>query len=360
MLFKRKNWQIRKYDLGISAFALFAGTVICIFLRDFSENEIYVALVFVLCVMIVSLKTEGYFCGTMMSLVSVLAVNYVFTYPYMKLNFSISGYPLTFVTMLTVSLITCTLTTNLKQEEKLRMENERERMRANLLRAISHDLRTPLTGISGAVNYVLDSSTLTREQERELLSGVRDDANWLIRMVENLLSVTRIGLDEAKVEKTVEPAEEVLFAAVSKFRKRFPDVQVETAITDEIVFVPMDPVLIEQVISNLMENAAIHGESTHIQVKMETKREMAVFTIKDNGCGIAPHVLPHLFDDYYMLAEKSKGTGKRRSMGIGLSVCKSIVKAHSGTVNAYNHAEGGACFSFSLPVSREIENYGNS
>jgi len=178
--------------------------------------------------------------------------------------------------------------------------------------------------------------------------------------VENLLSVTRIGLDEAKVEKTIEAAEEVVFTAVSKFRKRFPDVKVETSISDEIIFVPMDPVLIEQVLSNLMENAAIHGEPSLVQVKLDTKRDMAVFTVKDNGRGITPAVLPHLFDDYYMLAEKSKGTGKRRSMGIGLSVCKSIVKAHGGTVNAYNHAEGGACFSFSLPISREIENYGDS
>lgn len=359
-MLKKQNWTIKRIDIGFSVLALFAATILCIFLREFSENEIYVALVFVLCVMVVSLKTEGYFCGTVVSVVSVLAVNYVFTYPYMELNFSISGYPLTFVTMLSVSLITCTLTTNLKQEEKMRVENERERMRANLLRAISHDLRTPLTGISGAVNVILDNPELPRSQEEELLSGVRDDANWLIRMVENLLSVTRIGLDEAVVEKTVEPAEEVVFTAVSKFRKRFPDVHAETFITEEVLFVPMDPVLIDQVLSNLMENAAIHGECTWIGVQLENRKNMAVFTVKDNGKGIAPTVLPHLFDDYYMLAEKAKGSGKRRSMGIGLSVCKSIVNAHGGMVNAYNHGEGGACFSFSLPLSKEIDTYGNS
>jgi two-component system sensor histidine kinase KdpD len=278
----------------------------------------------------------------------------------MRLDFTISGYPLTFVTMLSVSLITCTLTTNLKREERMRMENERERMRANLLRAISHDLRTPLTGISGAVNVVLDNPELPRQQERELLAGVRDDANWLIRMVENLLSVTRIGLDEAQIEKSVEPAEEVIFAAIAKFRKRYPDVEVIAKVPEDVVFVPMDPVLVEQVLSNLMENAAIHGEATTVWLKLEVKREMAEFSVKDNGVGISPTVLPHLYDDYYMLAEKSRGTGKRHSMGIGLSVCKSIVKAHSGTVNAYNHAEGGACFSFSLPIYREKENNGNS
>lgn len=359
-MFKKANWKIRKYDIGLSVFALFAATILCIVLQDFSENELYVALVFVLCVMIVSLKTEGYFCGTLMSVISVLGVNYVFTYPYMQLDFSISGYPLTFVTMLTVSLITCTLTTNLKREEKMRMENERERLRANLLRAISHDLRTPLTGISGAVSLVLENPDLTPEQEKELLSGVQENANWLIRMVENLLSVTRIGLDDARVEKTIEAAEEVIFTAVSKFRGRFPGVAVETIIADEVIFVPMDPVLIEQVLSNLMENAAIHGEATVVYISLESKREMAVFSILDNGKGIDPTVLPHLFDDYYMLAEKSKGSGKRRSMGIGLSVCRSIIKAHSGTFNAYNHGDGGACFSFSLPVSREIDSYGNS
>ena len=170
-MFRKENWRIRKYDIGLSVFALFAATVLCIVLRDFSENEQYVALVFVLCVVIVSLKTEGYFCGTLMSVISVLGVNYVFTYPYMRLDFSISGYPLTFVTMLTVSLTTCTLTTNLKREQKMRLENERERLRANLLRAISHDLRTPLTGISGAVSLVLENPELSREQERRCCRG---------------------------------------------------------------------------------------------------------------------------------------------------------------------------------------------
>lgn len=350
-MFDKNNWKATGYDLGIVVFVLFSATILCVFLRDFSDNEVYVALVFVTGVMLVSLKTDGYLCGTIMSLISVLAVNYVFTYPYMALNFSISGYPLTFVTMLTVSLITSTLTTNLKREEKMRVESERERMRANLLRAISHDLRTPLTAISGSVGVVLENEDMPEEQKREFLSGARDDAEWLIRMVENLLSVTRIGLDEARVEKTMEAAEEVVFAAVSKFRKRFPNVSVQPVLTDEMFFVPMDPVLIEQVISNLLENSVIHGNANYIQLILEKERNAAYFTVKDNGSGISQAVLPHLFDDYYMLAEKDKGTGKRRSMGIGLSVCMSIVKAHGGTVNAYNHAEGGACFRFSLPLS---------
>jgi len=353
-MLQKKNWVARWYDIGIMIFGIFAATMLCVFLRDFSDNELYVALVFVLAVTIVSLKTEGYLCGTIMSVISVLAVNYVFTYPYMELDFSISGYPLTFVTMLTVALSISTLTTNLKQEEALRMENERERMRANLLRAISHDLRTPLTSISGSVSIVMDDEKMSPEKRNELLAGVRDDADWLIRMVENLLSVTRIGLDEARVDKTLEIAEEVLFAAVSKFRKRFPDVSVVTQITDEILFVPMDPVLIEQLISNLMENSVLHGNATVLTVSISRSQSGAVFTVRDNGSGIDPLVLPRLFDDYYMMAEKEKGTGKRRSMGIGLSVCMTIVKAHGGKINAFNHSEGGACVSFSLPLTQEV------
>ena len=120
----------------------------------------------------------------------------------MDFNFSLSGYPLTFFTMFAVSLTVNTLTATHKRQERIRMEAETERMRANLLRAISHDLRTPLTAISGSAITLLENDNLPDWQKKKLLGSINDDAEWLIRMVENLLSVTRIGLEAARIENS--------------------------------------------------------------------------------------------------------------------------------------------------------------
>lgn len=351
-MFKKENWVFSLRDLGITALFLAAATVLCVLLKGLSENEIYVSLLYVLCVLMVSLCTEGYLCGAVAALLSVLAVNYVFTYPYMALNFSISGYPLTFVTMFAVAISVSTLTTSLKRQERIRIEGERERMRANLLRAISHDLRTPLTAISGSAHAILESEGLTQEQKDHLLTGISEDAEWLIRMVENLLSVTRIGLEEAHVEKTPEAGEEVIYSAIAKFRKRFPDTKITAKIPEDVLIVPMDPVLIEQVLVNLLENSVQHGHADRIDVCLEKSGELGIFTVADNGAGIEKERVSHMFEE--LLPKQNKGDGfGRHNMGIGLSVCLSIVKAHDGTMSAENRPEGGARFSFSLPLERE-------
>ena len=355
---KRENWTVTWKSAGITAGLFALTTLVCALLQRFGVNEIslernetYVSLIYVLCVLLVSLLTDGYLCGTIVSVLSVFAVNYVFTYPYMDFNFSLSGYPLTFLTMLAVSLTVNTLTVTLKRQERIRMEAESERMRANLLRAISHDLRTPLTAISGSAVTLLENENLPDWQKKQLLSSINADAEWLIRMVENLLSVTRIGLESARIEKQDEVAEEVIFSAISKFRTHFPGVSVTPLLPESVLLVPMDPVLIEQVLTNLLENSARHGGATDITVSLTRMGSVAVFTVEDNGTGIVREKLPHLFDGIGFSPEKN-GVGGRSQMGIGLSVCMSIVKAHGGSMSARNTGSGTAV-SFSLPVPPE-------
>ena len=354
-MLKKENWTVTWKSAGITAGLFALTTVVCALLQRLGLNEIsqlrnetYVPLVYVLCVLLVSLLTDGYLCGTVVSLLSVFAVNYVFTYPYMDFDFSLSGYPLTFLTMLAVSLTVNTLTATLKRQERIRMEAETERMRANLLRAISHDLRTPLTAISGSAITLLENDNLPDWQKKKLLGSINDDAEWLIRMVENLLSVTRIGLESARIEKQDEVAEEVIFSAISKFKAHFPGVAVTPQLPESVMLVPMDPVLIQQVLTNLLENSARHGGATEITVSLARQGNVAVFTVKDNGTGIVRERLPHLFDGIGFLPEKN-GVGGRSQMGIGLSVCMSIVKAHGGSMSARN-TDGGTVVSFSLPV----------
>ncbi len=336
----------------ILALSLVMASFICIMLMMVADSDVHVPMIFVLAVLVVSLLTDGYFYGIIAAAVSVIGVNYAFTYPYLKLDFSIYGYPLTFMTMLAVGIAVSTLTGRLKAQEKIKAESEREKMRANLLRAVSHDLRTPLTAISGSITTVLENGEyLTEGQKRELLTDARGDAEWLYRMVENLLSVTRIGSDgKGSLNTTDELLEDVLGEAVLKFRKRNNTVEVSVCVPDELILVPVDAMLIEQVLLNLMDNAVIHGKGADmINVSASTDGKCAIVRVEDNGAGISREVMPKLFDGSLKLSAQNGDSA--RSMGIGLSVCKTIIEAHGGRIWAENIPESGARFSFTLPVS---------
>lgn len=339
----------------ISVLVLTAATVICILMRPASDNDMYALLIFILAVSIISLMTEGYFYGIGASVLAVIGVNYIFTYPYMAFNFTITGYPLTFMIMLAVSLIISTLTIGIKKQERVRMEIEKEAIRANLLRAISHDLRTPLTSIVGATGAILDNyDSLTSETKRELLGEVREDAQWLIRMVENILSITRIGADpsQANLIKRPEAVEEILGEILEKFKKLYPGTAVSIKVPETLLVVPMDAMLIEQVIINIMENAVIHGvTTTKISITTYQRDMEAVFEIRNNGIGISPDVLPWISQGNSPSPREPLKAEHKRNMGIGLSVCTSIVKAHGGTLSVSNLTDsGGAEFCFTLPM----------
>ena len=333
--------------------AMAVASALCWLLGRMSSSDTHVPMIFVLAVLVVALCTDGYFYGLLAAGSCVLGVNYAFTYPYLKLDFSIYGYPLTFMTMLAVGFAVSTLTTRLKAQEKLRAESEREKMRANLLRAISHDLRTPLTAISGSIATVLEDGgqALSRQQQRELLLDAKQDADWLCRMVENLLSITRISGDEiGQIKKQEEIVEEVFSEAVMNFRKRYGDVKVSVSVPEEVLLVPMDAMLIEQVIFNLMDNARTHGRSTaNILLYARREADCVVIGVEDDGVGIAPETLSHLFDGSLQLSGHG-AADTTRCMGIGLSVCRSIVEAHGGHIRAENLPQGGALFEFTLSL----------
>ncbi|KTE93692.1 histidine kinase [Desulfitobacterium hafniense] len=238
------------------------------------------------------------------------------------------------------------------EQRRLFVESEKEKMRSNLLRAISHDLRTPLTAILGASSALLENrQTLDEPTQQQLLANIKEDSQWLIRMVENLLSVTRIREGTMNVAKTAEAAEEIVAAAVSRIRKRFPQQRIKVEVPEELLLVPMDGTLIEQVLINLIENAIKHSpENAAIEVnvkKLELEKE-ALFEVIDYGTGIPEQNFPYLFESYVPNGKRSADSA--RGMGIGLSICMSIVKAHHGKMEAANKKAGGATFRFTLPL----------
>ena len=337
-------------DLAITFGLYLAAVVLCLFLRniDLHQDTTYVAVIFLLDVFLTAYWTNGYILGIITAVAGVFSVDYIFTYPYWHISFTLTGFPLTFLVMMTISVLTAAVTSRAKQTEAVRREAEKEKMYADLLRAVSHDIRTPLTGIVGATNVLLEQDVeLTKDQRLQLLRSTNEDAQWLIRIVENLLSITRINAEEARVKKAPEAAEEVIGSAVAKTHKHYPDVDVRVSVPDELMLVPMDPLLIEQVLVNLMENAVIHGGTSRIDITLTQQGENAVFTVADNGKGIPLHLLGKLFDG---AARSDRTSDGKRSMGIGLSVCRTVVQAHGGTIRGDNKREGGACFTVTLPM----------
>ena len=312
------------------------------------------SMVFVLAVFLISIYTDGYFWGVMASLLSVLAVNFAFRSPYFAFNFTLPENLFSGLVMLVVSIMTSTLTTRIKMQEQLRMESETEKMRANLLRAVSHDLRTPLTSIYGACSTVIENyDSLGREQKLKLLGEVCEDAQWLNRMVEELLSITRIDSEKVSVKKTPTVLEELIDAVLVKFKKTHPGVNIHVELPDDFIVIPMDSMLIRQVLTNLLENAVLHAEGmTKLTLRVFTLGNRAVFEVADNGCGIPKERLRTLFTG--TLPSESGADSGKHGMGIGLSVCAAIIKAHGGEIKAESKPGEGTAIRFWLETE-EIE-----
>ena len=341
-------------DFIVSVSLYLISVVFCLVLRNFDPNNdtSYVSMIFLLDVFLTAMLTDGFFFSLTIAVFAVLSVDYIFTPPFWEVSFTLAGFPLTFLVMMTICVATGIVTSRAKKVSEMEREAEREKIHSNLLRAVSHDIRTPLTGIVGATNVLLEQDdTLTPQQRRELLKNANEEAQWLIHIVENLLSITRIGAGEdAQVTKTPEAAEEVIEGAVGKFRRRYPQIDVEVRLPEEFFLVPMDPLLIQQVMTNLLENAAIHGvTTTRVAVSLEKQGKWARFTVCDNGRGIPEGRLHNLFDGTQS-AQKGDST---RSMGIGLSVCKTVVAAHRGKIKGENIKGSGARFTVDLPLEED-------
>lgn len=344
-----KKYEPVLKDTGLTLLLLAAAILLCtwLFQLDPDNSSFFAMSVFMLAVTLTSFFTQGYGYGIFQSVVSVICVNWLFSEPFGVFTLDLAGYPLTFATMLVVSLLISTLTSKVKRQEQQRFELERENLLANLLRSVSHDIRTPLTSILGASSVILESPGISPETQREWVGEIHKDAQWLMRMTENLLAVTRCANAGVAIKTEAEVVEEVISGAVVKFRRKTPDMRVEVRRPQEIILARMDAVLIEQVLVNLFENSALHSKTaTRIRVEIFQEGKRVHIRVTDNGQGFSPDQLPGVFDSY---AGRNREATLRRTTGIGLSVCQAIIHAHSGEITACNSADGGAQIDFWLP-----------
>lgn len=336
-------------------FLLFAFGVSLLFQNKFDISE-HVTTVFVFAVFLISLFTDGYFYGVLGAFIGTIAVNYAFAFPYFAFDFTTSVNLISGIIMISIAVLTSAITTKLKHHQSTKSESEKERMRANLLRAVSHDIRTPLTTIYGSSTTLLENNdVLTNEQKKKIIKGIKEDSEWLVHMVENLLSITRIDDGQVKIIKTPTVLEELIDSVIHKFKKRYPTQSVTLQIPDEVLIIPMDAILIEQVIVNILENAVQHADwMTKLTLRVFTQGKNVVFEIEDNGSGIDPKRFETLFTGYYTSSQEIVDSQKKNA-GIGLSVCATIIKAHGGSIEAENVKTGGALFRFVLETE-ELSN----
>lgn len=240
-----------------------------------------------------------------------------------------------------------------REKQKLQISHEtviKERYRSNLLRSISHDLRTPLTGIMGTSEVLMDMLD-ENEVEHELVKGIYNDATWLHSLVENILSLTKVQEGKLNINLEYQLLEEIIENALNSFRWRTPDYVITIDLPDPMLMVPMDGKLIIQVLINLVDNAMKHtelGEEIIIRVTDNVENDTVSIAVIDSGPGIVNQDLDKVFEMFY--TSNNKHSDARQGIGLGLNICEAIVHSHGGTITATNREDGhGAVFEFTLP-----------
>ena len=353
---KKPVWQNWLIMAGILAFAVMF-TELLFFLGLESQNLI---MVYILSVLIIARYTDGYFYGTLSAIAGTFIFDFLVTEPRMGFSFTI-GFPITLLIMLSVSVISCAMTTRMKiffaQRQSTWIDAEKEKMRGVLLRAISHDLRTPLTGILSASSIIEEQAgALDPSEIQNIASDIKDNCEWLIRMVENLLAITRISDGAVKVQKTMEVVEEIMAQSVSIVRKRFPDCCIHIKAPEETLLLPMDATLMTQVLINLLENAVKYSPpQSPVHLTLYRHDSFVQFEVSDQGEGIPDPIMNHLFETYSPRQEQAVDSVS--GVGIGLSICKKIVDAHGGKITGDNKPDGGSVFNVFLPLKGQKNEY---
>lgn len=243
---------------------------------------------------------------------------------------------------------------NAREKEEAAILAKNEQLRANLLRAISHDLRTPLTSISGSASNLLTNYQKMDDTTRtQTFMDIYDDSMWLINLVENLLAVTRIEGGQVNLNLSVELMDEVIAEALRHINRKSKEHTIRFSPSEELLLARIDTKLIVQVLINLVDNA-IKYTPVHsiIEIHTERKGEWIEVSVSDNGPGIPDDQKPHIFEMFYSGANQIADS--RRSLGLGLSLCKSIVTAHGGMISVSDNQPKGTIFTFTLPAG-EVE-----
>ena len=357
--FSRRTHSIIR-DGGRAAGILIAATLVGLLFSGLKIPEANIIAVYILGVLIISIITSSWMYSFLASVISVLAFNFLFTIPRFTLRAYDPSYPVTFGIMFLVALITGSLASRMKEyareSAQAAMQIEKEQLRADLLRSISHDLRTPLTSISGnASNLLSNENEFSQETRMQIYGDIYDDSMWLIKLVENLLSVTRIEDGRMDLRMSAELMDEVIAEAMRHTDRNRDGRKIEVSSDEEFILGKMDARLIVQVVINLVDNAVKYTpEGAQIRIHTGKKDGMVVVSVSDTGPGIPDEQKSKVFEMFY--TGTNRAADRRRSLGLGLGLCRSIIRAHGGEIWVSDNKPQGAVFTFTLPVG-EVKIY---
>ncbi len=239
----------------------------------------------------------------------------------------------------------------LQKQQQTQMQMETERLRSSLLSSVSHDLRTPLAAITGSISTLLNNrDNLTAETRKDLLENIHDEADRLERLVTNLLEMTKLESGAVQLRTEPHPPGEVIGSAIARIEKKLKGRSLNTQIPSDLPLVPMDGLLIEQVLVNLLDNALKYTpKDSPIDVSARIENQKLVVQVEDRGPGVPEDDLPKLFDKFYRGPQREKKSGA----GLGLSICKGFVEIHGGNIQAENRPGGGMSFRFLIPLESD-------
>jgi two-component system sensor histidine kinase KdpD len=332
-----------------------------------------VVMTYLLGIMLVSSR-YGLAPSVFAAFLSVAAVNFLFVPPLFTFAVADLKHAVTFVVMFVVAVVTSGLTERARDQaraardaveaqlalameraelaeetQKARREVEVEQLRSSLLSSVSHDLRTPLAVITGAASTLLESpSSVDEATRRELVQTILEESERLNRLIRNLLDMTRLESGAVKVNKEWLPLEEVVGAVLNRSEPRLKTRDVRTKLPDDLPLVPFDAVLIDVVLTNLLENAMKYGADP-IEINATLLPAELVVEVSDRGPGLPPGEEARVFEKFQRAASDAEATG----VGLGLAICRAIVAAHGGRIWAENRPGGGASFRFALPIEGE-------
>jgi len=341
-------------DVVVSVAIQALTVVVAMALDALGFSEAATVIVFVLGVLLTAeFTTRPVYC-LVASVLSILCFNFFLAYPRFTFRIEGTGVPGTIVVMFVVALFASYLVMRMRENERKSAEAslkaQNEQLRANLLRSVSHDLRTPLTAITGNADMLLDNSAnLTDEERRRLVHDVYDDATWLVGVVENLLAVTRLEEGEVLLNRNVELVDDVVEEAMRHVSRDASQHHIVVEPSGELLLARMDAQVIVQVVVNLVNNAIGHTQQgSRIVIGVRREGDFAVVSVADDGPGVSDADKRHVFEPFYTTGGIS--TDSRRGIGLGLSLCRSLVEAHGGTMRVEDVQPHGARFSFTLPL----------
>jgi len=232
----------------------------------------------------------------------------------------------------------------LEEARRAQVQNETERMRSTLLGAIGHDLRTPLAAIHGAASSLLLPGEVSESTRRDLLAMIQDESERLAHLLGNLLDLTRLESGAVQIQKEWQPLEEVLGSALGRL-ERLGALPVEVELPEQLALAPFDAALLEQVLLNLLANAQRHAPGEAVSLRAWSDPAWLHLEVADRGPGIPEAFRERVFDKFFRLPGAGEG-----GVGLGLAICKAIMQAHGGTIQAQDRPGGGTTFCLALPM----------